>query len=145
VGINQKLKPKKKGIALKIDDNLKTMNWLKKFNSNLIDDKLDYKYNEYESSGFDPINIRYQDSIKDTKKEITTKDFMKKHSFKDLNYDILKVIFNFLGLTFLPSTLMPAEFQIQQIKRRILKNERLDSISPSFLILQSKFQSRLQS
>lgn len=67
------------------------MNWLKKFNSNLRDDKLDYKYNEYESSGFDPINIKYQDSIKDTKKEIMAQDLLKKRSFKDLNYDILKV------------------------------------------------------
>lgn len=92
VGSNQRLKPKERGVSLKIDDAMSSMNWLKKFRSTLDDDKLEYKDNEYESSEFDPLNLNIQDSTNDSKKDIRANNKNKeKHSFKDLDFDSLTV------------------------------------------------------
>lgn len=65
-GANQRMRPKKSGqIILKIDDEMSTMYWLRNFKRKLKPEKLEYRDNEYESSGFDPLNIKIHDSIKD--------------------------------------------------------------------------------
>lgn len=50
------------GVVLKIDDDMLTMRWLKKFKHSLKADKLQYQDNEYDSSGFNAINLNVQDS-----------------------------------------------------------------------------------
>lgn len=50
------------GVVLKIDDDMLTMRWLKRFKQSLKDDKLQYQDNEYDSSGFNAVNLNVQDS-----------------------------------------------------------------------------------
>lgn len=69
------------------------MDWLKKFKRKLDTDKLDYKDNEYESSGFDPLNIVISDVIQDKRKDIKLHDkLQKKASFRDKDLKSLEVL-----------------------------------------------------
>ena len=68
------MKAKKNNVVLRIDDQMSTMDWLKKFKRKLDTDKLDYKDNEYESSGFDPLNIVISERIQDKKKDNKLQD-----------------------------------------------------------------------
>ena len=55
------------------------MNWLKKFNQHLSDTKLNYDDNEYDSSGFNPVNLKLQDNIK-SRKEIEQVEKESRHN-----------------------------------------------------------------
>jgi hypothetical protein len=91
VGANHKLKPKKRGIALRIDNDMNTMDWLRKFKKSLRADKLEYKFNEYESSGFDAVNIKMQDSIVDNKIDAANNEKKNnKYSLKNLDFSSIK-------------------------------------------------------
>ena len=77
------------GIVLKIDNGMHQMEWLKKFKRSLSDEKLDYADNEYDSSGFNPINIKIQDSIKSRKiAEAEKSDLTLKQESKSLLHDV---------------------------------------------------------
>ena len=54
--------PKHDGVVLKIDDDMLTMRWLKKFKRSLKEDKLQYNDNEYDCSGFNALNLNVWDS-----------------------------------------------------------------------------------
>jgi hypothetical protein len=78
--------------VLKIDDQMSTMDWLKKFKNKLDTDKLEYKDNEYESSGFDPLNIVTSEGVQDKKKDINLRDKeQQKASFKNIDLKCLEV------------------------------------------------------
>lgn len=87
VGTDHRMKTKTNGVQLYIDDKMRSMNWLKKFNKKYVDTNPNYEYNE--SSGFDPRNLCIQDSIKD--KKIKTAIRQDKKSFKDVDFGILNV------------------------------------------------------
>lgn len=64
----------------------------KSFKRKLDTDKLDYKDNEYESSGFDPLNIVVSDAIQDKRKDTKLHEkLQKKASFRDKDLRSLEV------------------------------------------------------
>jgi len=93
---DQQTRPKRSSkIILRIDDEMATMDWLKNFKRNLKFEKLEYKDNEYESSGFDPLNIVIHDSKKENKKDIQVLDVLKKkQSLNNFDFHSFEVNIN---------------------------------------------------